>query len=124
VLATETLRPNRIAAESGHPHQGGEDGVDDGARHGDVPHPPQIREGEVEPHPEQEEDDAQLRHLPERARVADEAGSERPDGDPGQQVAQDGGQSCPPGGHPAQKRHDQGGRDGDEKGRRVHPTPL
>jgi hypothetical protein len=57
------------------------------ARDGDRAHRQQVRQREVESHPEHQQDDAQLGELLRERLVADEAGRERPHGDTREQIA-------------------------------------
>ena len=83
----------------------------DRAGEGDAPHREEIADGEVHPNPEHQQDHAEFGQLGRDLGVADEAGGEWPDRDPGQQVADDRWQ--------AQARGDEADRKSDD-----NPTAI
>ena len=95
VLATDSARPNTTPApidqpsHSRKPHaeQRRADNLGDGAGDGDGADRQQILEREMQADAEHQEDDADLGELVGEALVGDEAGRERPDGDAGEQIA-------------------------------------
>jgi hypothetical protein len=74
----------------------------------------------VEAHAEHQEDDAQLRELLDRLGMSDEAGCERSDHHPDQQVPHERGQPQAAGEQPPEQRGGQGHHDVHEQSQIVH----
>ena len=102
------------------PEQRGKRRLAQRARDGDIAHLPQVLEREMQAHAEHQEDHPQLGQLLDGLRIAHEPGRERADGDPRQQVADDGGQADAPGDHPADERHHQRHGDIDQQRYLMH----
>jgi len=95
----------------------GDGDLHDGARYGDATHGEQVGDGEVQPHPEHEEDDADLGELRRQAGVGDVPWREGADGDACQQVANERWQAEPHGNESEHKCQAEAGGDGrDERG--------
>ncbi len=81
-----------------------DDHLEQRARHGDLPHLPEVLEGEVQADAEHQHDHAELGELTDGVRIALEAGGERPEGHAGDEIADDGRQSDAPGEQAADQR--------------------
>ena len=100
MLATEIARPKTSPADQPHPigdaDQGAEQRRDEaltqGAGHGDFADGQQLLEVELQADAEHQQDDADLGELVGEVLVGDEAGRIGPDDEPGEQVADDGGE--------------------------------
>jgi hypothetical protein len=76
------------------------------SRDGDIPHPPQVAEGKMQPHPKHQEDHPQLGQLLDRLDIAHPSRCERPDRNPCQQVPDDRRKPELPRDDPAREGHD------------------
>jgi hypothetical protein len=87
------------------------------ARDRDGPHGHQVGEREMQPHPEHEQDDAEFGKLRGESLVGDVARRERPDHDPGHEIADERREAQPLRNRAAQEGETDAGHDGgDQRG--------